>query len=117
MGCNSLLSSKMPSGSVSMAQTYNEAINGTTITDAQDNDAVEGFRKSIGSFSILNYTGYTQTESNQLNSLFPLLPNPNIVMYIYPHFVGPGNDQIPVPGYSTAFPLYLHTQYAMPDDL
>lgn len=41
------------------------------------------------------------------------LPNPDMVMYLYPHLAD-GNT--PVPGYSTVFPFYSQTQYAMPGE-
>jgi conjugative transfer region lipoprotein (TIGR03751 family) len=43
---------------------------------------------------------------------FPRLPNPDLVMYVYPHLAG---TQAPVPGYSTVFPLY-ESQYALPGE-
>src|SRR3546814_20982222 len=43
---------------------------------------------------------------------FHRLPNPDLVMYVFPHLAG--TDPVPVPGYSTVFPLYPRVQYAMP---
>jgi conjugative transfer region lipoprotein (TIGR03751 family) len=57
---------------------------------------------------------YTRTASNEIYSLFPRLPNPDLVMYVFPHLAG--NEPAPVPGYSTAFPFYSRTQYAMPGE-
>jgi conjugative transfer region lipoprotein (TIGR03751 family) len=45
---------------------------------------------------------------------FQRLPNPDLVMYVYPHLAG--TDPVPVPGYTTVFPLYQRVQYAMPGE-
>lgn len=61
-----------------------------------------------------NYGAYTRNANNELNSLFPRLPNPTLVMYVYPHISTSG---VPVPGYSTAFPMYEKAvEYALPGE-
>ena len=116
-GCSSLLSSKMPSGSVSMEQSYNDAINGTggSEADGLNNGAISQASKLP--LPIPGYNSYTRNQENEINSQFPQLPNPNIVMYVYPHQAGTGNTKSPVPGYSTVFPMYQHTHYAMPGEV
>jgi len=49
-----------------------------------------------------------------LNQQFPRLPNPDLVMYVFPHLAG--EESVPVPGYSTVFPLYRHVPYALPGE-
>ena len=39
---------------------------------------------------------------------------PDLVMYVFPHLAG--SDPVPVPGYTTVFPLYQRVQYAMPGE-
>ncbi|EFO0175679.1 TIGR03751 family conjugal transfer lipoprotein, partial [Escherichia coli] len=56
---------------------------------------------------------YSRTQESEITQQFPRLPNPDMVMYLYPHLVD-GNT--PVPGYSTVFPFYSQTQYAMPGE-
>ncbi|MJZ42544.1 TIGR03751 family conjugal transfer lipoprotein [Salmonella enterica subsp. enterica] len=56
---------------------------------------------------------YSRTQENELSQIFPRLPNPDMVMYIFPHLAD-GNT--PVPGYSTVFPFYEQTQYALPGE-
>ena len=110
-GCSSMMSSRMPVGSASMAQTYNDAINGT------GGDAASGTLKQIRSQALIlkqrsaNYSTYTRTQENEINSQFSRLANPSIVMYVYPHQAGTGFNLTPVPGYSTIFPLYQHVHY------
>ncbi len=57
---------------------------------------------------------YTRTARNEVYRQFQRLPNPDLVMYVYPHIAG--TDPVPVPGYSTVFPLYQRIQYAMPGE-
>lgn len=58
--------------------------------------------------------GYTRTAANEIQRQFYRLPNPDLVMYVFPHLAG--TDPVPVPGYSTVFPLYQRVQYAMPGE-
>lgn len=58
--------------------------------------------------------GYTRSAHTEIQSIFTRLPNPTLVMYIYPHLAG--SDRHPVPGYSTVFPLYKTVQYALPGE-
>lgn len=56
---------------------------------------------------------YSRTQSNEIHQQFPRLPNPDMVMYVFPH-LSAGN--LPVPGYSTVFPFYHQVQYALPGE-
>ena len=58
--------------------------------------------------------GYTRTASTELDALFPRLPNPELVMYVFPHMTAKGR---PVPGYSTSFTQFEVDQYAMPGEI
>jgi len=57
---------------------------------------------------------YTRTARNEVYRQFHRLPNPDLVIYVYPHLAG--SDPVPVPGYTTVFPLYQRVQYAMPGE-
>lgn len=57
---------------------------------------------------------YTRTSMNEINSRFGRLPNPDLVMFVYPHLSD--NSRYPVPGYSTVFPMYETVEYAMPGE-
>lgn len=59
-------------------------------------------------------TAYTRSAANEIHRQFHRLPNPDLVMYVFPHLAG--TDPVPVPGYSTVFPLYQRVQYAMPGE-
>lgn len=115
-GCSTMMSSKMPSGSMTMQQAYDNAINGTDgSTGGGSLNQVRAKVNTLGRRRV-NYTNYTRTQENEINSQFPQLPNPSIVMYVYPHQAGSGYNLTPVPGYSTIFPMYSHVYYAMPGE-
>ncbi|MBA1445832.1 MAG: TIGR03751 family conjugal transfer lipoprotein [Chromatiales bacterium] len=59
--------------------------------------------------------GYTRNNSHEIDNLFPRLPNPTLVMFVYPHLAGQGDN--PVPGYATAFPMYEGVEYALPGEV
>lgn len=58
--------------------------------------------------------GYTRTARNEINGQFHRLPNPDLTMYVFPHLAG--TDPVPIPGYSTVFPLHQRVQYALPGE-
>lgn len=64
--------------------------------------------------AVAEQTRYTRTAANEIYSQFSRLPNPDLVMYVYPHLAG--SEGVPIPGYSTIFPLYSKPQYAMPGE-
>ncbi|MFM2588235.1 TIGR03751 family conjugal transfer lipoprotein [Vibrio sp. TBV020] len=53
---------------------------------------------------------YARDSWREATNPFPRLPNPDIVMYVMPHKVG----NLPIPGYTTVFPLYERVHYATP---
>ena len=59
-------------------------------------------------------SAYTRTAANEIYSQFKRLPNPDLMMYVFPHLTG--TDPTPVPGYTTVFPFYSQVHYAMPGD-
>lgn len=56
---------------------------------------------------------YSRTQESEISQQFPRLPNPDLVMYVFPHLA---DGNAPVPGYSTVFPFYSQVQYAMPGE-
>lgn len=59
-------------------------------------------------------SGYTRTAGSELSVKFPRLPNPELVMYVFPHLTAKGR---PVPGYSTSFMMYETDHYALPGEI
>ena len=59
--------------------------------------------------------GYTRDAHNEIDTTFPRLPNPSLGMYVFPHLAG--DEQVPVPGYVTTFPMYDRVEYALPGEV
>lgn len=64
---------------------------------------------------IAHYHGFVREAASELETRFPRLPNPTLVMYVYPHLSGP--ERSPVPGYVTTFPFYERIEYALPGEV
>jgi len=81
-------------------------------------DARQTLRRPLSTQDIQSHAteqaSYTRNAQNEIYSQFQRLPNPDLVMYVFPHLAG--SDPVPVPGYSTVFPLYQRVQYAMPGE-
>ncbi len=60
-----------------------------------------------------NQHSYTRDAASEVRQQFPRLPNPDMVLYVFPHLA---SGTSPVPGYSTVFPFYTRTQYALPGE-
>jgi len=57
--------------------------------------------------------GYTRDAEAEVNQLFPRIPNPTLIMYVFPHIAA----DVPVPGFSTPFELYGRSHYALPGEM
>jgi len=57
---------------------------------------------------------YTRYAADEIAQRFPLLPNPQMVLFVFPHLSA---DGAPVPAYSTAFPMYPVDRYALPGEV
>lgn len=81
-------------------------------------DARQSLRRSLTTEDVqtapMEQVRYTRTAQTEIYSQFQRLPNPDLVMYVFPHLAG--TDPVPVPGYSTVFPLYQRVQYALPGE-
>ncbi len=60
--------------------------------------------------------GATRTAVKSTQRRFPRLPNPDLTLYIFAHLSGGAGEQVPVPGYTTVFPLYARPYYAQPGE-
>lgn len=81
-------------------------------------DARQGLRRPLTEGDVhvapAANAAYTRTAANEIYRQFHRLPNPDLMMYVFPHLAG--TDPAPVPGYTTVFPLYQRVQYAMPGE-
>jgi len=59
-------------------------------------------------------SGFTRQAHDELDRHFPRLPNPTLVMYVFPHLAG--SERVPIPGYATTFTLYRQVEYALPGE-
>jgi conjugative transfer region lipoprotein (TIGR03751 family) len=60
-------------------------------------------------------TSVIEQAAAPVHARFPRLPNPDLVMFVFPHLAG--DDAVPVPGYATVFPLYERPRYALPGEV
>ncbi len=111
-GCASTKDSILPQDGPSMKAIYEGHVNQMNARDPQVIRHALGNRRLTTGESALQ--GYTRDAFNEINVLFPRLPNPTLVMYVFPHLSG--ETQAPVPGYATAFPMYEQVEYALPGE-
>ena len=64
---------------------------------------------------IEHYRVFVREAANVIDVMFPRLPNPTLVMYVFPHLSG--DERTPVPGYVTTFPFYQTVEYALPGEV
>lgn len=55
---------------------------------------------------------YTREAATELTTRFPRVPNPTLVMFVFPHL----SRGVPVPGYATTFPMFESAPYALPGE-
>ena len=112
-GCASTKDAVLPQDGPSMKAIYEGHVREMNARDPQV------LRHELGNRSVLTgeaaLQGYTREAFNEIDVLFPRLPNPTLVMYVFPHLAG--ETQAPVPGYATAFPMYEQVEYALPGEV
>ncbi|MCG7601785.1 TIGR03751 family conjugal transfer lipoprotein [Halomonas sp. McH1-25] len=119
-GCATTKDELMPTNGVTMQELWKQgSTQGAAMPASAGQQAAAAargeLRRPIGTGQLINeHTHYTRNAANEIYSQFSRLPNPDLVMYIYPHLAG--GESVPVPGYSTIFPLYNKPQYAMPGE-
>ena len=113
VGCASTKEAVLPQDGPSMKDIYQEHIQEMNAGDPLS------IRQELGNRPILTgdtaLHGYTRDAANEIDAIFPRLPNPTLVMYVFPHLAG--EESVPVPGYATAFPMYERTEYALPGEV
>ena len=120
-GCATSKDELLVHGDHTMLDVWNEETGGGaggTQAARQLLDAREDLRRPLKEADALAATtdnaAYTRSAANEIYRQFHRLPNPDLVMYVFPHLAG--TDPVPVPGYTTVFPLYQRVQYAMPGE-
>ncbi|MBN9421824.1 MAG: conjugal transfer protein [Candidatus Accumulibacter sp. 66-26] len=124
-GCATSKDEVLPHGNHTMLDVWHQetggrAIEGTSgvLAGRRLLDARQDLRRPLTEIDLqttaARQAAYTRSAANEIQRQFRRLPNPDLVMYIFPHLAG--SDPVPVPGYSTVFPLYQRVQYAMPGE-
>lgn len=118
-GCSTTKDELLPHGDNTMLNVWDQGTTGGTngARSRQLLDARSALRRPLEQDhqkSKEDNSAFTRTSQNEIYSQFKRLPNPDLVMYIFPHLAG--TDPAPVPGYTTVFPLYQRVQYAMPGE-
>lgn len=91
----------------------NDSANRSLFEVYQDFASRKSLQRRALRHSPVDLTAYTRTVHNELDVQFPLLPNPSIVLFVFPHIVG----EAPIPGYATTFHLYQKHHYALPGEV
>jgi conjugative transfer region lipoprotein (TIGR03751 family) len=112
-GCASTKESVLPQDGPSMKAIYDTHFEGMGADDPYV------LRRELGTRPLgdddVDLAGYSRTAHTELETIFPRLPNPTLVMYVFPHLAGP--ERVPVPGYATTFTLYERVEYALPGEV
>jgi conjugative transfer region lipoprotein (TIGR03751 family) len=112
-GCASTKESVLPQDGPSMKAIYDTHFEGMGADDPYV------LRRELGTRPLgdddIDLAGYSRTAHTELETIFPRLPNPTLVMYVFPHLAG--SERVPVPGYATTFTLYERVEYALPGEV
>jgi conjugative transfer region lipoprotein (TIGR03751 family) len=112
-GCASTKEAVLPQDGPSMQAIYEAHL------EALSAEGTPSLRQALGTRPLGNgdgdLAGYARSAETELETHFPRLPNPTLVMYVFPHLSG--SERVPVPGYATTFPLYERVEYALPGEV
>jgi len=117
VGCATSKDKLMPHGGQTMQDIWqHNADSGNQTITRQLLDARQSLRRSLTETDLSETVQipYTRTAANEIYRQFQRLPNPDLIMYVFPHLTG--TEAVPVPGYTTVFPLYQRVQYALPGE-
>lgn len=115
-GCATSKEALLPHDDTTMLDIWNMETGGGSARQLLD--ARQALRRPLSEADVqaapIVQARYTRTAANEIYRQFHRLPNPDLLMYVFPHLAG--SDPVPVPGYSTLFPLYQRVQYALPGE-
>jgi conjugative transfer region lipoprotein (TIGR03751 family) len=115
-GCATSKDELLPHDDRTMLDIWNTETGGGSARQLLD--ARQALRRPLSEATLQAAPGvqarYTRTAQNEIYRQFHRLPNPDLLMYVFPHLAG--SDPVPVPGYTTLFPLYQRVQYALPGE-
>lgn len=111
--CSSSQEDLLPTNGTTMLEMWHQGSGQATLSQSR-----HGLSRRIDppkGISRTEMESYTRTAENEANNLFPRLPNPDLIMYVFPH-LSDNEEPVPIPGYSTVIPFYGRTQYAQPGE-
>ena len=112
-GCASTKEAVLPQDGPSMKAIYDAHLEEMAARDPQAVRGELGSRPLASGAAPLD--GYTRDAYKEIETTFPRLPNPTLVMYVFPHLAT--EERVPVPGYATTFPMYERVEYALPGEV
>ncbi|AWX14719.1 TIGR03751 family conjugal transfer lipoprotein [Mergibacter septicus] len=113
--CSTSQQNLLPTGDSTMLELWNEKTGQGTLNQGRIQLHTQSQLPRTNVPDEQEQHSYTRDVKNETKNLFPRLPNPDLVMYIYPHLSDTG-EPLPVPGYSTVIPFYSRVQYAQPGE-
>lgn len=119
-GCATSKDTLLAHDSATMLDIWNQHSSGQPGADANREllDARQALRRPLIEAdrlaALAANADYTRTARSEIYRQFPRLPNPDLIMYVFPHLTG--SEQVPVPGYSTVFSMHARIEYALPGE-
>lgn len=111
VGCSSNIEKVTNPNAPTMEQVFNEYSGG----GADEKKLTERKRVLLQRPALDNETRLPMNPyAQQLEHLYPRLPNPDLFMYVRPHAVG--SSGAPIPAYITRFSMYERQPYALPGE-
>jgi conjugative transfer region lipoprotein (TIGR03751 family) len=113
-GCTSM-HDVMPKQSLTMEQIYDDTgkAHAQHETDKND-DSLAQVRKEVSPIKGASTSLSEEVLPKNTWQVFHKVQNPTLKLYVYPHLAG--NDELPVPGYMTAFNAYERDHYSLLTD-
>jgi conjugative transfer region lipoprotein (TIGR03751 family) len=110
-GCTTTKETVLPQDGKPMKQIYEEHFE--RIGEQSADHARAQLGRAPGA-SEEDLRGYVRDAQTEIRAMFARLPNPTLVMFVFPHLAGA--EAVPVPGYATSFPMYERVEYALPGE-
>lgn len=110
VGCSSSIEKVTNPNAPTMEQVFNEYSGTEDEKKIIERKRVLLQRPALDNETRLPMNPYAQ----QLEHLYPRLPNPDLFMYVRPHAVG--STGAPIPAYITRFSMYERQPYALPGE-
>ena len=107
----------IPQQGLTVQEIYRQSGQGETVNAVAGDDEEPSLSMIDARAQLLPVVYPVSTQSSPFATSpeqFALLENPSIPIYVYPHLVAMGNDEVPVDGYTTVFFLYSKNHYALP---